>query len=266
MSRIEWDKTGGRFYEAGVDRGVLYPETGPGVAWNGLISVNQTPSGGESNPLYLDGLKYENLLGASEFEATLEAYTYPNEFATIMGDETSGSGLYFGQQPGVEFGLAYRTMIGNDAEGSDAGYKIHLIYNALATPSSDSHQTIADTVSPSKFTWTISTRGVVISGRRPTAELIIDSRNAPSSKLNALMDILYGTVSSRPRLPSLEEVVDLFDDWPFLEIIENTITGYNSLKYKSKKDLQGNNRTGLYAITKESRLTPKSPGLYSLER
>lgn len=264
MAKVQWDSLGERFYEVGVDRGVLYPNDSAGVAWNGLISVNQTPSGGEAKPLYLDGLKYENRSAAEDFSGSIEAFTYPDEFSTIMGDETSGSGLHFGQQPHREFGLSYRTMIGDDT-GVRRHYKIHLLYNALATFTTESYSTLGNPADPSNLSWTITTRGVIVAGRKPTAELIVDTRDAAPERINTLERILYGESGVNPRMPELWEVVDIFDDWPRIQINRRKLTGLNPLSYKGLHDLKGNNRRGLYLADKNTRLKPTTvPGLYRI--
>lgn len=265
MAEIEWGASGKRFYEAGVDRAVLYPTANRGVPWNGLVSVTQNPSGGTSKSLYLDGFKYENRSIPEEFEATIEAFTYPDDFASIFGDETSGSGLYFGQQPHREFGLAYRTMVGDEINGVRKNYKIHLIYNALAEFSSEVYTTLGNPLDPTNFSWKITTRGVVLAGRKPTSELVVDTRTASISDITKLERLLYGQDGVRPRLPSAWEVVDIFDDWPRIQINRRPTSGLNPLSYKGLPDLKGNNRAGLYLRDVNTRLKPTSiPGLYRI--
>lgn len=212
MSKIVWDKTGERLYETGVDHGVLYPvnETGAygaGVAWNGLTQVNETPSGAEPTALYADNIKYLNLMSAEEFGATIEAYTYPDEFAVCDGSAEPTKGVIIGQQPRKLFGLAYRTKIGNDVKGEDFGYKLHLIYNALAQPSEKGYQTINDSPEAITFSWEVSTTPVEVEGFKPTATLIIDSTKVDHDKLAALEAILYGDENTDPRLPLPAEVI-----------------------------------------------------------
>ena len=214
MPKIVWDKTGERFYETGVDRGVLYPQdnTGAypeGVAWNGLTAVTESPSGAEPTPLYADNIKYLNLMSAEEFEATIEAYTYPDEFAACDGSAELTPGVRIGQQDRSAFGLSYRTLVGNDTDGESHGYKIHLIYGALAAPSDKGYQTINDTPDAITFSWSISTTPVPVEGFKPTASLEIDSRTVESAKLKALEDILYGTVEGEARLPLPNEVLTI---------------------------------------------------------
>ena len=178
--KLVWDETGKRFYETGVDHGVLYPmgddgKYGKGVAWNGLISVSESPSGAEATPLYADNIKYLNLMSAEEFAATIEAYTYPDEFAACDGSAEVATGIMIGQQSRKTFGLAYRTVIGNDVQGNDLGYKIHLIYGCLAAPSEKGYQTINDSPEAITFSWEVSTTPVEVPNFKPTATLIIDS-------------------------------------------------------------------------------------------
>lgn len=223
MSLIKWDEVGERFYETGVDRGVLYPQdttTGKytkGTAWNGLISVTESPTGAEPTPLYADNIKYLNLMSAEEFEATVEAYTYPDEFAKCDGSAELTEGVYIGQQSRQPFGLAYRTIIGNDTEGEGHGYKIHLIYGALAAPSDKGYQTINDAPDAITFSWALSTTPVGVTGFKPTAALTVDSTKVGAEKLKALEEILYGkdateeegSTAVEARLPLPDEVLSI---------------------------------------------------------
>jgi hypothetical protein len=213
--KIVWDKVGERFYETGVDRGVLYPqETGgvypQGVAWNGLISVTESPSGAEPNPLYADNIKYLNLMSQEDFGATIEAYTYPDEFAACDGSGELAAGVLIGQQYRKSFGLAYRTSLGNDEDGADHGYKIHLIYGGLASPTEKGYQTVNDTPDAITFSWEISTTPVEVTGHKPTASVTIDSTKVDAAKLAAFEAILYGNETTEPRLPLPNEVATLF--------------------------------------------------------
>lgn len=198
VQKIVWDKTGERTYETGVDHGVLYPmdENGAyskGVAWNGLTTVTEKPSGAAATPLYADNIKYLNLISAEEFGATIEAYTYPDEFAVCDGSAEPTPGLILGQQTRKVFGLAYRSVMGNDVDGQDYGYKLHLIYNALAAPSEKGYATINDSPSAIAFSWEIATTPVAVATYKPTASLIVDSTKVDPTKLAALETILYGT-------------------------------------------------------------------------
>lgn len=216
MSKLIWDEIGKRFYETGVNRGVLYPQnpsTGLyplGVAWNGLTAVTESPSGAEANPLYADNIKYLNLISAEEFAATIEAYTYPDEFAACDGSAAIAAGVMAGQQKRQPFGLCYRTNLGNDLEDTDYGYKIHLIYGAIAAPSEKAYATINDTPEAITFSWEVSTTPVVVTGFKPTASITIDSTKVNAVTLATLEDILYGTAGSDPRLPLPDEVATMF--------------------------------------------------------
>lgn len=214
MSKIVWDETGKRTYETGVDHGVLYPinaegKYDKGVAWNGLIGVTESPSGAEATPLYADNIKYLNLMSAEEFAATIEAYTYPEEFATCDGSAEVATGVMIGQQSRKTFGLAYRTVVGNDVKGNDLGYKIHLIYGCLAAPSEKGYQTINDSPEAITFSWEVSTTPVEVPGFKPTSTLIIDSTKVNATKLAALEAKLYGSDSEEAALPSPAEVIAL---------------------------------------------------------
>ena len=214
MAKIEWDKTGERFYETGVKNGVLYVQvdgTYPkGVAWNGLTAVTESPSGAEATPLYADDIKYLNLLSTEEFGATIEAYTYPDEFAECDGSASLATGVMIGQQPRKAFGLCYRTTIGNDTEGNDHGYKLHIIYGALAAPSEKAYATINDSPEAITFSWEVTTTPVNVTGAKPTASITIDSTKATPEKLTALEKILYGDAEVEARLPLPDEIKTLF--------------------------------------------------------
>lgn len=212
MSKLVWDQTGEHLYETGVDHGVLYPYDttnktyGNGVAWNGLTSVQETPSGAESNPLYADNIKYLDLRSAEEFGATIEAYTYPDEFAILDGSAQLATGVMIGQQTRGMFGFCYRTRIGNDTDGDAHGFKLHLIYGATASPSERQYETVNDNPDAIQFSWEINTVPVQVEGFRPTAVVTIDSTKATKAKLDDLMDILYGTENAEPRLPLPDEI------------------------------------------------------------
>lgn len=214
MPRLTWGAVGERVFEAGVDHGVLYVDGADGVAWNGLTSVSESSSGAELSEYYVDGIKYLQLLAAEEFVATIEAYTYPDEFAQCDGTRPVGHGLFMTQQPRKEFGLSYRTKVGNDVDGIDLGYKIHLVYNALAAPTARPNNTITESVDPFNFSWTISTKPPTFVGYKPTAHMVIDSRDTPSDLLAQIEDILYGSADSDPaRLPSVAELIFLFNSY-----------------------------------------------------
>lgn len=214
MSRITWDQSGERIYETGVKQGVLYPQASggtypTGVAWNGLTAVTESPSGAEATALYADDIKYINLMSTEEFGATIEAYTYPDEFAQCDGSAALTEGVVIGQQARKAFGLCYRTTVGNDVDGNDYGYKLHIIYGALASPSEKAYATINDSPEAITFSWEITTTPVSVKGFKPTATIAIDSTKVNKEKLKSLEDILYGTESDEPRLPLPDEIATL---------------------------------------------------------
>lgn len=217
MSKIVWDKTGERYYETGVKNGVLYllgegNAYTKGVAWNGLTAVTESPSGAEASPLYADDIKYVNLMSAEEFGATIEAYTYPEEFAECDGSASIATGVYIGQQKRKTFGLSYRTVIGNDVDNNDYGYKLHLIYGALAAPSEKAYATINDSPEAITFSWELTTTPVEVEGFKPTASVTIDSTKCDETKLKALEAILYGSENEEARLPLPSEVAEIMGE------------------------------------------------------
>ena len=214
MSKIVWDQTGERLYETGVKQGVLYVQdtqgTYPkGVAWNGLTAVTESPSGAEATPLYADDIKYLNLISTEELGGTIEAYTYPDEFAECDGSASIATGVYIGQQPRKTFGMCYTTTVGNDVDSNAHGYKLHLIYGALASPSEKAYSTINDSPEAITFSWEFSTTPVNVTGFKPTANIVIDSTKANPKKLAALEKILYGDTEVEPRLPLPNEVAQV---------------------------------------------------------
>lgn len=219
---IVWDELGERFYETGVDRGVLYVQNDlglypEGVAWNGLTSITENPSGAEPTPLYADNIKYLNLMSAEEFGASIEAFTYPEEFEECDGSAQLATGVTIGQQPRRSFGISYRTIVGNDIEGDSFGYKIHLVYGGKAAPSDKGYNTVNDTPEAVTLSWEVTTTPVRVEGFMPTASLIIDSTKVDVAKLKELEDILYGVaageegepVAVEGRLPLPDEVLAL---------------------------------------------------------
>ena len=215
--RLVWDKTGERYYETGIDRGVLYLAQSngtyaEGVAWNGLISVTESPSGAEATPIYADNIKYLNLVSAEEFSATIEAYTYPDEFAECDGSAAVATGVYIGQQTRKTFGMCYRTVMGNDVEGANLGYKLHLIYGATAAPSEKGYTTINDSPEAITFSWEVNTTPVNVTGFKPTACVTIDSTKADPAKLAVLEEMLYGGDSKEPAMPLPDEVVTIMGE------------------------------------------------------
>ena len=217
MSKIVWDQTGERLYETGVKRGVLYVQdsggTYPkGVAWNGLTAVTESPSGAEATPLYADDIKYLNLISTEELGGTIEAYTYPDEFAECDGSASIATGVYIGQQSRKTFGMCYTTTVGNDVDSNAHGYKLHLIYGALASPSEKAYSTINDSPEAITFSWEFSTTPVNVTGFKPTANIVIDSTKATPEKLAALEKILYGDAEVEPRLPLPNEVAQVMGE------------------------------------------------------
>lgn len=217
MSKLVWDQTGERLYETGVKKGVLYPQASngaypKGVAWNGLTGVTEAPSGAEATPLYADDIKYLNLMSTEELGGTIEAYTYPDEFAECDGSASIATGVYIGQQPRKTFGMSYVTTLGNDVESNAYGYKIHLIYGALAAPSEKAYTTINDSPEAITFSWDFSTTPVSVDGFKPTASIVIDSTKVDPLKLAALEKILYGDTEVEARLPLPNEVATTLSD------------------------------------------------------
>lgn len=214
MAKIVWDKTGERLYETGVSNGVLYVRDAlgaypTGVAWNGLISVSESPSGAEPTALYADNIKYLSLMSTEEFGATIEAYTYPNEFAECDGTAELGAGVRIGQQERKHFGLAYKTVIGNDTEGNAHGYKLHLIYGAQASPSEKSYSTINDSPEAITFSWELTTSPLEVPDFKPTASLVIDSTTVDPDILEEIEGLLFGTADKEPKLPTPTEIMAL---------------------------------------------------------
>lgn len=215
MAQLMWDQVGERYYETGVDQGVLYiPDSSGayvnGVAWNGLSSVSESPSGAEPNAIYADNTKYLNLYSAEEFGATIEAYTYPDEFAQFDGLATPSAGIAIGQQSRGVFGLSYRTRIGNDTYGDDHGYKIHMVYGCQASPSERAFNTVNDSPEAITFSWEIATTPVSVTGYKPTSLLTIDSTKVNATALTNLENFLYGTAGTDPSLPLPDAVLALF--------------------------------------------------------
>ncbi len=214
MAKLVWDAIGERLYETGVRKGVLYVmgEGGTypkGVAWNGLTAVTESPSGAEATALYADDTKYLNLISAEEFGATIEAYTYPDEFAECDGSATLAKGVTIGQQPRKPFGMSYSTVLGNDVDNENHGYKLHLIYGALASPSEKAYNTINDSPEAITLSWEIKTTPVNVTGHKPTASLTIDSTKVDKAKLAKIEEILYGTEEIEARLPLPDEIIQI---------------------------------------------------------
>lgn len=289
MARLKWDTVGERFFEAGVDRGVLYPSKDVGIAWNGLVGVSESPSGGEASPYYYDGVKYLNVSSPEEFSGTIEAYTYPDEFAPCLGiSEFEGLGIH--QQRKQEFSFSYRTLLGNDIKGVSHGYKIHLVYNALASSSQNTYSSMSDDTEALTFTWKFSTRpdpNVPVSvndallggqdavksfnksGLSAFSHVTLDSTKTPVALMWMVENLIYGTEDSGPTLPTLQELFVLYENPPYVkEIKEQVSTGMASLSDTifENGDLIGPPTTGLYSSWPTSSLVKTDyPGLYILE-
>lgn len=212
MAKLVWDQIGQKLYETGVRNCVLYPQAAngtypQGVAWNGITSFQETPSGADSNPFYADDIKYLELRSAEEFGATIEAYMYPDEWAEMDGSAEVVAGVMIGQQPRKSFGICFRSVLGNDVSKENYGYKLHLIYNSTASPSERSYQTINDSPEPNTFSWEITSTPVNVTGYKPTCNITIDSTQVAADKLALLEDKLYGTENTDAMLPSPDEVI-----------------------------------------------------------
>lgn len=211
MAKLVWDETGKRKYETGVSKGVLYVQTeegtyGKGVAWNGLTAVNESPSGAEATPLYADDIKYLELTSTEEYGASIEAYTYPEEFEVCDGSAELAPGVTIGQQPRKAFGFCYKTIVGNDVKNNDHGYKLHIVYGAKAAPSEKAYQTVNDSPEAITFSWELTTTPVSVEGHKPTACVTIDSTKIDEAKLTAIEEALYGTESEEPKILLPDEI------------------------------------------------------------
>ena len=215
MAKLLWDETGKRIYETGVDHCVLYTEDQSGALykkatpWSGITSVSENPSGADAEALFADNMKYLNLMAAEDFGATIEAYTYPDEFAICDGTAEIETGIFIGQQTRKTFGLAYRTLLGNDVKNTEYGYKLHLIYGATASPSEKSYNTVNDSPEAITFSWEITTTAVTVTGHKPTACLTIDSTKVAAAALKKIEDALFGTETNEAYLPTPDEIVAL---------------------------------------------------------
>ena len=219
MTKLVWDQSGDRLFETGVSNGVLYVRNSAGeyprgVPWNGLTAVTESPSGAEATPLYADNIKYLSLMSNEEFGATIEAYTYPDEFAECDGSAELGTGVMIGQQTRKYFGLAYKTVIGNDTEGNAHGYKIHLIYGAQAAPSEKAYATINDSPEAITFSWELTTTPIEVTGFKPTASLVIDSTKIDAASLASIEALLFGTEAAEASLPTPDEILALLPAGP----------------------------------------------------
>lgn len=269
MVQLTWNRPGDRHFEAGLDRGVLYPDSTTGVAWNGLTSVKATPSGGEPRPYYIDGVKFLNVPSNEEYSGTIEAYTYPDEFEELDGTKALFPGAFVNQQIRKSFGLCYRTRLGDDINGIDDGYKLHLIYNALAAPSEKSYDTLGDTPEPMAFSWSFTTTPIEVgAGIRPMAHLTIDSRRISPLVLGLIEQTLYGTSYQDPSFMTPQDLITLYESvlpGHFL-IVEDTTTGIAQLVEGVGSDIMLGESDGLYVSTPDTRLVETAEdGLYDLE-
>lgn len=221
MARLNWALPGTRFFETGISQGVLYAPDTPGVAWIGLTSVSEHPSGGDANAYYLDGVKYLNVPSYEEFAATITAYTYPAEFDRCLGKVHAHPGLLVTGQRRRSFGFSYRTEVGNDLKKTDYGYKIHLVYNALAAPSNRSFKSLGGDINAVDFSWDITTKPPSMSGYKRTAHIVIDSSFTNPTTMSTLEDIIYGSDATAPRLPELAELITVFNDLSTFSVIDH---------------------------------------------
>jgi hypothetical protein len=220
-NRVSWNNSGERLFHTGVDRGMLYVGNAAGVPWNGLISVTENPSGGDATPTYLDGQKVLNVPGGENFAATIEAYGVPIEFAPCVGWGSLASGLFATEQPKETFGFSYRTLIGNDVEGTAFGYKLHIVFNALAKNADFSHKTITDSPSVQPYSFDVTTVPLPVSGQRATAHFIFDTRVVTENNIAKIESILYGSDTTDPTLPDATTIFNLKDVFATLQIIDN---------------------------------------------
>lgn len=216
MAKLTWDDTGKRLYETGVSKVVLYPQSEEGtypkgVAWNGVTGITDSPSGAESNPLYADNIKYVDLISAEEYAATIEAYTYPDEFEACQGKKELAEGVTIGQQDRTAFGLSWRTVLGNDVKKNEYGYKLHLMYGGMAAPTEISYESINDSPDASAMSWEVSTTPVAVENAKPTAILVIDSTKIKPDKLQKIEEKLYGTASETAMLPLPDDIIQIIN-------------------------------------------------------
>ncbi len=249
MTRVVWSEPSEKKFELGVDRGVLYVDEGTGVPWNGLVSVDEAPSGGDAKPYYMDGVKYLNRPMREEFEATINAFMSPQQFDECDGSRPFLPGVFVQQQRRKEFGLTYRTKVGNSAEGEDFGYKIHIIYNALAAPSQRSYNTVSEDPEAMILSWGLKTRPIPFPGMAPSSHLVIDTTEASEAGVTALEDILYGDETHAPRLPMPVEIAELFVENYEFEVIDN---GDGTFTVNGPPDSIELLDSGLYMITRDT--------------
>jgi hypothetical protein len=260
VTRLAWGAIGERFYETGVDRGVLFVDDNPGVAWNGIVSVDENPSGGVARPYYLDGVKYLNQPGREEFEFTIEALYSPQEFDVCDGAAAYQTGVFVMQQRRKSFNFSYRSAIGNDIEFQRHGYKIHLIYNALAKPTSNKHATEDDGLTVTALNWQCTTKPIVIPGFMRSAHIVVDSTLVPAFVLSGLEDILYGTDSTDGRMPTPTEIAELFNDTSAFTVTDN---GDGSFTVDGSALAVAEGPTGTFTFSSVG-VTVISPGIIEL--
>lgn len=271
MAVIKWNNDGERYFEAGVDRGVLYTQAGDGVAWNGLVAVSEKPNGGEPQGYYQDGVRFLNVAGIEEFAGTIEAFTYPLEFEICDGT-ADFEGLYAYQQPRKPFGLAYRTRVGNDIDAELHAYKIHIVYNALAAPSQKDYESLSEDQQPVIFSWEFVTTPVQVETNRGVltiSHLAVDTRKASAAQVRLVENYLYGSPTLSARLPTPKQIFSVFESQAAaFTIVEDTETGISDMVEASDNqgDLLGAVTVGIYVAPNESRLTPTAtPGIFTLE-
>lgn len=248
MAQLTWDSIGERFYELGVDHGVLYVDN-VGHAWNGLVSIDEAPTGGDPTPFYYDGEKYLNLAAREEFEATINAYYSPEEFDQCDGVLAAAPGLFATQQRRKPFGLSYRSKIGNDLEGQEYGYKLHIIYNALVSPSQRTRTTVNDEIDVPVLSWPVTTKPVSVPGMMRTAHFVVDSTEAGPTAMSTLEALLYGDSDSSPTLPTVQQLIDIFT---YSEEFVVTDLGDGEWSISGSNDQVTDIGGGLYQITHDS--------------
>jgi hypothetical protein len=273
MSELSWNNLGERYFDAGVDRGVLYLEDGSGVPWNGLISVSESPSEGSSNPRYYEGVKYQQRSGNTEFSGTIEAYIFPREFGEYDGTAESENGFIAHQQKRKPFGLSYRTLFGNDISGTEHGYKIHVVYNVLAAPSDKNYESLSEDVEPLTFSWTFSTmavRPITNPEVIPTSHVTIDANSMNATQKRFVEEYLYGSVAQSARIPDLDDLIYWFKNTLVTLVINQNVNTGTSPTVESLTvdgDLRGRTSEGKYILADNSRLveTSAGSGIYRLE-
>lgn len=264
MTKLLWDQVGERFFEAGIDRGVLYLADGRGVAWSGLTSVEEDFGGDSTSPVFFDGVKTRDNTSFGDFSATMTALTYPDEFLEYEGSGLLGNGLFVDDQPAKPFGLSYRTLVGNDVKDQDLGYKIHILYNLTAVPEGVGNETLNDSPQPTNFSWKLSSVPQEAAGYRPTAHVMFDTRYIWSDLREGLESILYGGEQADARLPSINELLDLVKAWGPQLIVPNSVTGLAQLE-DGGADLTPSTTTGVYVALPNTRLVETTtPGINTL--